>query len=299
MTVGDAARLLASRHRIRAAVTAFSRSPAAFTPTGDSDPDPDLLDLVEAPFQTPQDAHERLARLEERLLARGDRRSVFLTIYTKMTDEVRTGIGGSRFADAEWMTRYLVRFANYYRRAFLRFERGKYGSVPDPWIVAFGTAVRGEALVIQDAFLGVNAHINYDLAFTLDDVGIDPNRASKRADHGEINEILARLVDAQQRALAEIYASGLDDVDRALGGLDEKFTLFTLTEGREQAWRSAVALTDAGWLPIEPYVRWVVSATATGAAYLVLSPSVEPEIEWRLRNVEADTDLASLLRWSA
>lgn len=297
MTVGDAAKLLASRRKIRAAVTAVRRSPAAFIPTSDPDPDPDLLDLVEAPFETPEDAHERLVRLEDRLLAREDRRSVFLTIYTKMTDEVRTGMDAGRFADAGWMARYLVRFANYYRRAFLRFERGKYGSVPDPWTVAFGTAVRGEALVIQDAFLGVNAHINYDLAFTLDDVGIDPDRAGKRADHVEINEILANLVDAQQRALAERYASGLDDVDRALGELDEVFTLFTLTEGREQAWRSAVVLTDAGWLPIEPYVRWVVSATATGAAYLVLSPSVEPEVEWRLRNVEADTDLESLLRW--
>lgn len=57
----------------------------------------------------------------------------------------------------------------------------------------------------------MNAHINYDLGLTIDDVGIDPNRSQKYADHQRIDDILTRLVDAQQRALAELYASGIEE----------------------------------------------------------------------------------------
>ncbi|MFC6725414.1 DUF5995 family protein, partial [Halobium palmae] len=207
-------------------------------------PDPGLVEPVESPFGSVGGATERLSRLESRLRKRGDRRAVFLTIYVRMSREVHDGIGRGRFADPEWMREYLITFANYYRRAFLAFERGDLEAVPDPWRLAFGTAVRGDGLVVQDAFLGVNAHINYDLALADDDVGIDPNRARKYADHREINDVLAGLVDAQQRALARIYAPGIADIDALCDRFDEAATLYSMTEGREQAWRIAVVLTD-------------------------------------------------------
>jgi hypothetical protein len=186
------------------------------------------------------------------------------------------------------MRRYTVTFANYYRRAFLAFERGELGAVPDPWRVAFGTAVAGDALVVQDAFLGINAHINYDLALTLRDVGIDPHRSTKRADHRAVNDVLARLVDAQQEALAEVYAPGIDAIDGAFGRLDERLSLLGLTEGREQAWRVAAVTTDVEWPPVESYARWVLRATATGGAFLVLGPGLDAELLDRLRRIERD-----------
>ena len=93
----------------------------------------------------------------------------------------------------------------------------------------------------------INAHINYDLAFTLRDVSIDPNRPSKRRDHNRINDILRRVVDVVQRALADVYgAEGYTDIDTLLGSFDEEFTLFGVTEARSLAWRNAVLLTDTG-----------------------------------------------------
>lgn len=62
-----------------------------------------------------------------------------------------------------------MRFANYYREAFLSFDQGRTGAVPDPWLVAVGTAVAGDALMAQDAFLGTNASIGYALALTGED----------------------------------------------------------------------------------------------------------------------------------
>ena len=251
-------------------------------------PDPTIVALLETPFHSIVEAAAHLDRLERHLQAREDRRAVFLTIYATMTRAVHDGVEDGAFADPEWMGRYLVTFANYYRRAFLAFERGHVERVPDPWRIAFGTAIRGDALVIQDAFLGVNAHINYDLALTLEDVGIDPDRPAKYADHRAINEILARLVDVQQEALAETYAAGVEDLDGVLGGFDETATLMSMTEGREQAWRIAVILTDVGLSPVTRFAHWVLRVTATGGAYVLLGPQLDPALLDTLRRVEQD-----------
>jgi hypothetical protein len=258
------------------------------TEVASTSPDPELLDIVEGSFESIADAADRLSRLEARLRTQGDRRAVFLTIYTRMTRDVHEGIEHGTFADPDWMRQYVTTFANYYRRAFLAFERGNLGAVPDPWCIAFSTAINGDALIIQDAFLGMNAHINYDLALTLDDVGIDPNRSRKYADHRVINDILARLIDAQQDALADIYAAGVDDIDAVLGQLDESVTLRSMTKGREQAWRIAVVLTDVGFTPVTATARWVLRTTATGGAVFILSPRLDPSLLQTLRAVESE-----------
>ncbi|MFC6613730.1 DUF5995 family protein [Halopenitus salinus] len=285
----DAARLI-DGDTLRAVRLAIGGDLGSFSPP--PDPDPALVDVVDRPFESVEDAADRLSRLESRLRERGDRRAVFLTIYARMTREVHDGIEGGIFRDPTWMRRYVIAFANHYRRAFLAFERGELERVPDPWRIAFATAVRGDALVVQDAVLGVNAHINYDLALAIDEIGMDPNRADKHADHRAINGILARLVDVQQDALAEIYAAGIDDVDAAFGRLDEAFTLLSMTEGREQAWRIATVLTDVHVPPIASYARWVLWATATGGAFFALGPRLDPTLRRTLHAVESEgTDL--------
>jgi hypothetical protein len=257
--------------------------------------DPALVDVAEGAFDSLGDVHERLADLEARLRERGDRRAVFLTIYTRMTERVQAAVEGGEFANPEWMRTYTVTFADDYRRAFLAFERGDLARVPEPWRVAFGTAVDGSGLVAQDAFLGINAHINYDLALTLWDVGLDPDRGAKRADHRAINAVLAGLVDAQQDALADLYAPGIESVDASLGRFDEALSLFSLTEGREQAWRVAVVLTDGDSRTVRRYARWVLRATATGGAALVRSPALDPDLLATLRQVERGLSLGEIL----
>lgn len=113
-----------------------------------------------------------------------------------------------------------------------------------------------------------------------------PNRALKREDHRAINDILARLVDAQQAALADLYASGIEDVDTILGRFDETVSLFTLTEARAQAWRVGTVLADVDFRPVEVYARWVLRTTATGGAVFVLAPSLSSDVMALLAEVE-------------
>lgn len=264
-------------------------------------PDPALLDLVSAPFASVVDVDERLARTESYLRERGDRRAVFLTVYSRMTATVRDAIDDGAFIDSEWAASYLIAFAERYRRALVAFERRAFESLPRPWLTAFAAAARGETLLAQDALLGINAHITYDLTYTLGDVGIDPDRDAKRADHDRINAVLARLVQTAQNALVEAYAAiGIASIDRLLDPLDNRLALLGLKGVREFAWRNAVLRADLpAWIG-ERYVDWRTETVATGAAAVLLAPEVDIDVDAerdataRLR--EADADAAAAFR---
>lgn len=264
-------------------------------PSVPSPPDQDLLDIVERPFESVPDAHERLTELRDRLRDAADRRAIFLTIYSRMTRAVHEAIEGGRFADASWMRRHTITFADYYRRAFQDFERSAYDAVPEPWMIAFVTATESPALAVQDAFLGINAHINYDLALALHDVGIDPDRPPKRADHRAVNEILSSLVDAQQDVLAKLYAPGLDAIDETFGRFDEQLTLFSLEQGRAQAWRFATVFTDVEVRPVARSARWVHRMTATGSSVFIRSPPLDQYVLRALADAERDRSHEEML----
>ena len=286
-------RAFPSAAELRAAARAYlsvRRDRTAFasrTPSGERAPDETVLELLADPFSSAAEAAARLGAAERHLRGRGDRRSVFLTVYAAMTETVDDGLRSGRFADPAWVEAYLVAFADRYRAAFVAFEWGRFAEVPPPWLVAFRAALGDETLVVQDALLGVNAHINYDLAYTLCDVGVDPDREAKRADHAAVNGVLADLVDAVQSALAATYAAGgLADADAAFGRADEATTLLGLREARRLAWENAVLRTDARLPWVGAYVDWRVRVVATGLAYTVLRPGANPALRERLREFE-------------
>lgn len=272
--------VLAARRRLH---------PGSWGPSGVRPPAPDeqLLDLVGTPFGSVADTRTRLREAEAYLRGRADRRSVFLTVYATMTGRVEAGIASGQFEDPDWIRAYLVAFANRYRRALVDFERGN--DVPAPWELSFGASYDSATLLLQDALLGVSAHINYDLPYALRSAAIDPDRPAKRRDHDRINRVLEALVDVVQRSLADVYdAEGYRRLDRQLGSLDEAFTLIGLTEARTLAWRHAVRLTDTRSALLRRLVRWRIRTVATGAGAAILAPSADPQVRRRLRAVEGD-----------
>lgn len=251
-----------------------------------SPPDDRLLALFGQPFASIEDVDQRLARAAVYLRSQDDRRSVFATIYAAMTARVVAGIEEGDFDDPAWMRRYLVEFADRYRTAVLADERG-HSDRPAPWQLAFDASTGGRTVLLQDALLGVNAHINYDLPHALDAVGIDPDRLAKRRDHDRINAVLTDLLDAVQRTLTERYdAAGYGQLDAALGRIDETVTFLGLREARDLAWRHAVGLTDAPLSPLREFVAWRVRLVSTGAGHVILAPSADPTVLDALRAAE-------------
>ncbi len=128
----------------------------------------------------------------------------------------------------------------------------------------------------------------------LSEIGLDPDRPDKYADHNRINDILYRLVSVQQDLLSQRYAPGLSRIGDQLGELDDSIVGLNLQTAREMAWQVAVLRSDVRWMLVEKYTRWILSRTATGGAYLLLRPKASPETMAVLRDIETNEfDLSS------
>jgi hypothetical protein len=282
------------RSRTLQIVTAYAwRTPPAdgerpgAASTGDADPA--AVALTDAPYADVDDARDWLADLRAHFEATDDRRGTFLSIYARMTGAVADRIDRGAFRDVDWVRAHLVTFADRYREAVHRYETGRVDAVPEPWVLAFDAARSDRSLVVQDAALGVNAHIDYDLSLALDEVGVDTDSRARRADHDAIIDVIQGLVEDTQDALAARDAPGVAAVDDRLGRVDEWLTVTTIDECRTSAWRTAVAM-NSRFRARRRFARWWNDVTATGAAHLIHSTHASDRVHGTLRDLERDGD---------
>ncbi|MCC5940756.1 MAG: hypothetical protein JJU37_04375 [Balneolaceae bacterium] len=235
-----------------------------------------MTDLLKTEYTTVDEVAEGLSEFEKLCLETGDLRGVFATAYLEITRAI-AGQMESSFRDPEWVASYLIRFGNLYREALLSYENGKLKQVPKSWFIAFETAKRDEGLIIQHLILGINAHINHDLAISLYDVGIDPGRSDKYHDHTEINNILQRSTERLKREVSTKYAPILARLDRKTGQISDDVTNFSIPKAREHAWIFAVALSNAKSGTERTILRKALDEQAAVLARLIMaSPTKDP-----------------------
>lgn len=107
---------------------------------------------------------ETMARDLEAMRASGDRRAVFQLTYLTFSREVRAGVHAGRFEDPAWAIDMCCRFVEVYLEQCARWAR-RDPTQCEAWRLAFAESESGRASVLQAMLLGMNAHINYDLAF--------------------------------------------------------------------------------------------------------------------------------------
>jgi len=232
--------------------------------------------MPSAPYRTLDEVVAGLGRLEAELRDRQDRRCMFLTLYRVVSSEMRRQVAAGAFDDPEWVHRYAVAFANLYREAFEAYEAGQRGRVPRAWLLCFDAATSRRTLVLQDVFLGVNAHVNHDLAYALFGVSIDPDRARRYRDHAAVNRVLGSVTERATMQLASLYAPGLTGLDHCAGELDEMISLFSLEVARESAWESALGLANARGEIERGVVMKLIGSRAAVMSRLLLAPSLSP-----------------------
>src|SRR6202522_2552517 len=134
-----------------------------------------------------------MAALAEPLQAAGDQRQYFHATYLRTTIAVAGEIRRGGFADAGWVERWDVVFADRYLDALGEDMAGRRPS--RPWAIAFGAPAGLPPL--RHVLLGMNAHINYDLAQALVGVITDEEfddadlLAGRESDHRRIDNGLA------------------------------------------------------------------------------------------------------------
>jgi hypothetical protein len=167
-----------------------------------------------------------------------------------MTERTVEAIEAGEFGDGVWVRRLLERFADSYFRAVDAFEQGD-PETPEAWRLALEAVSRPGVGVLQHLLLGVNAHINYDLVFTLAEL-LDPEwrhlepsgRSGRWEDHRRVDGIIATAIDEVQREVVAARSPWLGVVDRALGPLDERAFSALIRSWRSDVWDHAVALVS-------------------------------------------------------
>ncbi len=243
-----------------------------------------------AAYRTIDDVVAGLTAWEARFRDAGDRRSIFLTLYGTVSDEIRARLARGFFRDNDWVHRYAVAFANLYVDALDRWDRRRPGDAPKSWYLCFDAARAGRSLVLQDVFLGVNAHVNNDLPFALASVSIDPDREARYADHAAVNAVLGSVVDRATEQLSTLYAPGLRAMGEAAGQLDEMLSLFSLQVARESAWESALSLANARSSVERQLAGKLIGSRAAVMARVLRAPSLSPAVMAACRRLEDGPD---------
>jgi Family of unknown function (DUF5995) len=183
---------------------------------------------------------------------RDDYRAIFLRAYYIITLNVHAAIHqrgeytNPIFFDAGWVSSQAGWFASLYFQSLTTFDRP-----PDSeraWKTAHGMAVEKTSTVLQDLMLGLNAHINYDLAYgtylNLKQHKDEVNHLSlprRKFDHDQVNNILVNSIPQIAVALTRDYGGGILFLRNTLHGLDIILSSSGLKYYRERVWWSAVS----------------------------------------------------------
>ena len=200
-------------------------------------------------FHSVEQVVEAMTRRWHALNRLGDWRAVFAKTYLRTTEAILEVLHAPGvFANPAWIVDLDCEFARRYFDAFDQFEAGGLG--PWPWRLAFRSAVAKRTLAIQDVLLGMNAHINYDLPYSLHatipaGLPVDDLEAY-RQDNLAMNRVLGAAIDKVQREVTNEYDLVLTAADAALRNRDEAFAGEMIRAWRARSWSSFVVLRSGG-----------------------------------------------------
>lgn len=186
----------------------------------------------------------------------GDNRAVFLHAYCIVTrnmlhtlEEQACG-NSTTFLDPDWVCYLLNEFGDLYLDSLDAFDQNILCTLP--WQRAHTLATGGTTTVIEDLLLGINAHINFDLAQALHRTMVkyadDQNPLGlwrRKFDHDRVNLVLRNSIDEIGRSISRDHGGMVALLDRFLGNWDERAARFGVEHFRERTFDRACQLLAA------------------------------------------------------
>jgi hypothetical protein len=189
---------------------------------------------------------DQMQRRIDRWAECDDGKALFLRCYCLMTGNVIAAVQARDFHDPDWVDRLLHRFAEYYFVSLDAYEDNP-AAAPAVWQLAHSAANNPDLSAVQKLLVGVNAHINYDLAFTLVDLlrpewaGLNETKRTLRyEDHCRINAVIARTINDVQNDIIAPAMPVMRMVDELMGGADEMMISSLITRWRDTVWQHAM-----------------------------------------------------------
>jgi hypothetical protein len=111
----------------------------------------------------------------------------FALLYLRTTEGMRDANNAGEFSAPQfWDTEVIPTFASYYLDAYAAWKGGDQRQVDPAWRIAF-RADPDKLNCTQLLYLGINAHVNNDLAFVIEELG--PRYTYP--DHKHVDDVLA------------------------------------------------------------------------------------------------------------
>ena len=217
----------------------------------------------------------------------------FASLYLRVTNTVKSRLGTGYFDDDARMERLDANFAERYLTA-VRQYRAQDPAIAAGWSIAFDATTRTDLIVVQHLLLGVNQHINFDLAQAAVATCPGPQLEPLRADFMKITDLIAGIVPT---VVSEI--GSCSPMIGMLNFLDESGEIqvlnFSMAEARGAAWSWATRLNGlaAAELPAE-VAR--MSALVARLAGLIVSPGAVLQIAVDLVRRFESSDVAGVIR---
>ena len=171
-----------------------------------------------------------------------DRLGYLTAMYRRTTCAVRDQVEAGAFDDADRMGQFVTRFAGRYLGPLAAWRAGQ--PVPRSWRVADAAAADAGKAILQHLLLGINAHVNLDLAVAAAELRPGPAIFSLHDDFLRVNAILVSLVEPV-RACVGRFSPMLDVLDRVGGRDDDQILNLSIRVARDEAWSQAVTIEAA------------------------------------------------------
>ncbi|HEX5660601.1 MAG TPA: DUF5995 family protein [Polyangiales bacterium] len=205
----------------------------------------------------PQDIDESLEAMRDALHyfhREHDQRAIFLRAYYLITIAMHAAVNRQPpyttrlFFDVQWIRKLAGKFGALYFQSLTTDERPGERA----WKTAHRLAERDQGSVLQDLLLGLNAHINYDLAYGiyLNMVEFGDNRdhlllPRRKFDHDQVNAVLVDTMPRVEQVLTRDYGGEVLALGTLAGSFDEVLAGAGLKFYRERVWWSAVSYLSA------------------------------------------------------
>ncbi len=231
---------------------------------------------------------EMTARFDA-LAARCDHKALFALLYLRTTEEYRRAVAEDPrfFLDPAYVNQEDALFADYYFWA-VDATALRLAAVPMAWQITLDAAGGRAVTGTGNLLLGMNAHINRDLPFVLEAMGLTaPDGSSRKPDHDKVNEVLRRVIEGPVLAeAARRFDPSIATLDVPGTRLDSPVFLGLVIAWRERAWQNATRLANAPSAALRQLVANEIEqiAAAEAAAIRTTNSYLPPLTSSRVRD---------------
>lgn len=153
-----------------------------------------LAEIAKEPFKTREQTLTTFQKMHDCVLQHPeDRRIIFLDVYWTLT----IGLFGlpekQHFEDLVWYKKLLIGTAERYRKAFYEFEIKDFENLPQVWRETYENYLNPKLSKPLDLLLGMNSHITYDIALTLNDIETDFSNSKHYNDYRSLNPFFSAI----------------------------------------------------------------------------------------------------------